>query len=166
MAKKTAKKPVKKIKPKSKTKATKPVKTEPKKRGAYKRAELENYALFTALPKKDRIEHFGFHTDQEFAREFDLHAGTLSDWKYSPELYEAREKYMIHFRKHTANIIGKFAERAEKRGDSFDVLTFMKVVENWSEKSSLDVTSKGKKVTGFNVIVHNAPDRKSTDSPG
>lgn len=148
----------------AKSKATKPDKKEPKKRGAYKKIELEQYALFSALPKVDRIEHFGFHTDQQFADEFNLHRGTLTDWKTNPELYEARDKYMIHFKKHTANILGKFAERAEKRGDSFDVLTFMKVIEGWSESSKVDITSKGKKVQGIKVTVHQAPNAQSTDT--
>ena len=150
-----AKKPVKTKKP-AKTKPKKAAKKEQRKRGAYRRAEFEKYALFTALPKKDRTDFFGFHTDQDFAAEFDLNAGTLTDWKTDPKLYEARDDFMIHFKKHTANIIGKLAERTEKSGDAFAAMTFMKIVEGWSETSKVDITSKGKKVQGFKFIVHNA----------
>lgn len=139
-----------------KVKANKPEATQDRDRGVYKQREFEDYAFFMALDRKDRKEAFGFDTDAAFAKDRGLHPGTLTDWKYNEKLWELRDKHLIHFKKYTANIIGKLAARAERTGEAFHTLTYMKLVEGYSEKSGLDITSKGKKVAGFKVIVHHA----------
>lgn len=125
-------------------------------RGPYRKEEFERYALFMALPKIERKEFFGFSTDQEFAKKYELNKDTLTDWKLKPELWDARDKYLTHFKKHTAEILGKLAARAAKTGEAFHSLTFMKLVEGYTEKTGLDITSKGKKIDGFKVIIHGA----------
>ena len=118
--------------------------------------EFRQYGLFMALPGEERMEIFGFKTDKDFAAKFKIHPGTLSDWKYEEELWEIRDSYLIQFKKHTADIIAALAKRAKKSGEAFHSLTFLKVVEGFTEKTGLDVTSKGKKVTGFEVTIRHA----------
>lgn len=128
-------------------------------RGRYKLNEFEQYALFLSLPKKDRKIEFGFDTDKEFAAEFQLHVGTLSEWKWDPKLWEKRDEYLLRLRKHTADILEAVALRTIKSGDSFHALNFMKMVEDYTDRTGLDLTSKGKKVEGFKFVVHKAPKR-------
>lgn len=143
----------------TKNKKSKPTKAKAapiRPRGVYKKSEFEEYGLFCALGAVERKEIFGFTTDAEFAESKALNPCTLTDWKYRDELWEVRDRYMVHFKKHTAAIISKLAHRAEKSGDFLHVQTFMKLVEGWVEKSGIDLTSKGKKVTGFNVVIRHA----------
>lgn len=128
-------------------------------RGRYKLTEFEQYALFLSLPKKDRKIEFGFDTDKDFAEHFNMNRGTLSEWKWDPKLWEERDKYMLRLRKHTADILEAVAQRTIKSGDSFHALNFMKMVEDYTDRQGLDLTSKGKKVEGFKFVVHKAPKR-------
>lgn len=154
-------------KPKTKRRATnKPKATDERARGVYKLVEFEEYALFMALDRQARKEAFGFDTDAAFAKEKNLHPGTLTDWKYNEKLWEMRDKHLVHFKKFTADIIGKLANRAARTGEAFHTLTYMKLVEGFSEKSGLDITSKGKKVAGFKVIVHHANNNKNDNGDG
>lgn len=158
--------PIKKTKPKPPSrkgaKVVRETKRPPKKadtpkeaaRGVYKLPEFEQYSFFLSLPKKDRTVSFGFHTDGDFAKEFQLHPGTLTDWKSNPDLWEKRDNHLLHFRKYTADILEAVAQRTIKTGDSFHALNYMKMVEDYTERSGLDLTSKGKKVEGFKFVVH------------
>lgn len=89
------------------------------KRAAYKKNEMEEYALFLSLPRKERKASFGFDTDLKFAKSHDLHPSTLTEWKHREELWSNRDKYMQHFKKYTAEILTKLAERALKTGDAY-----------------------------------------------
>lgn len=132
----------------------------------YKSAEFEEYGLFMALTRKDRKEVFGFETDKDFAKEHGLDPTTLTRWKYEERLWTVRDKYLLNFKKHTADVIGRLAERAAKSGDAFHALTFMKLVEGYSEKSGVDITTKGKKISGFKVIVHHATPQPPNNGAG
>ncbi len=137
----------------------KPTISDEEKKGRYKLNEFEQYALFLSLPKKDRKLEFGFDTDKDFAKEFEMNAGTLSEWKWDAKLWEKRDEYLLRLRKHTADILEAVAQRAIKSGDSFHALNYMKMVEDYTDRTGLDLTSKGKKVEGFKFVVHKAPKR-------
>jgi hypothetical protein len=109
-----------------------------------------------ALPIEERKEIFGFTTDKQFAAHFKIHPGTLSEWKWETDLWEIRDQYLIVFKKHTAEIIAALAKRAKRTGEAFHSLSFLKVVEGFTEKSGLDITSKGKRITGFSVVIRHA----------
>jgi len=145
------------LKKKKHSRANEPEKDRPIPPGIRRPAEFEEYALFMALDSRSREELFGFKTDKQFAAARDVNAGTLSEWKWLPELWEARDRYLLHFKKYTPEILAKLAERARRTGEAFHVQTYMKLVEGWTDKTGLDITSKGKKIGGFKVIVHNAP---------
>lgn len=134
--------------------------------GNRKLHEFEKYALFIALPAADRKEFFGIYTDRQFGKKFGVNAGTLSEWKWDPKLWEARDKYMIHFKKHTAKILGALAKRAERTGEAFHTLSYMKLVEGFTEKSGLDLTSKGQPVKGFEVIIRHAKHSPTSSRDG
>jgi len=119
-----------------------------------------------ALPTEERKEIFGFTTDTQFAKEYDLENSTLSRWKWEPELWEIRDEYLVVFKKHTAEVIAALAKRAKRSGEAFHALSFLKVVEGFTEKTGLDITSKGKRVAGFRVeVVHAAKSPTSTPAP-
>lgn len=125
-------------------------------RGRQKPEEFRQYGLFMALPTEERKEIFGFTTDKQFASHFKVHPGTLSEWKWEEDLWSIRDQYLIVFKKHTADIIAALAKRAKRTGEAFHSLSFLKVVEGFTEKTGLDLTSKGKRITGFEVIVRHA----------
>lgn len=138
-----------------KTRRTKP-KPEGYTPGVYKQEEFRQYALFMALPKEDRESVFGFTTDAQFASKFKLHPGTLSEWKWREDLWKIRDQHLIIFKKHTSEIIAALASRAKRTGEAFHSLSFLKVVEGFTEKQGLDLTSKGKRVSGFEVVIRHA----------
>ena len=78
---------------------------------------------------------------------------TLTDWKLKPEFWESRDKYMGTFRKFTADVLAALARRAIAKGYAFEAQTWMKIVEGWNEKSTLDLTSKGKQIKGFEFVL-------------
>jgi hypothetical protein len=118
--------------------------------------EFRQYGLFMALPHEERKEIFGFTTDKQFAAHFKVHPGTLSEWKWEEDLWSIRDQYLIVFKKHTAEIIAALAKRAKRTGEAFHSLSFLKVVEGFTEKTGLDITSKGKRVGGFEVVIRHA----------
>lgn len=124
--------------------------------GRKKPEEFRQYGLFMALPTEERKAIFGFTTDKQFASKFKVNPGTLSEWKWEDDLWSVRDQYLIVFKKHTANIISALAKRAERTGEAFHSLSFLKVVEGFTEKTGIDLTSRGKKVTGFDVVVRHA----------
>ena len=124
--------------------------------GANKPGEFERYGLFMALPMEERKEIFGFTQDQQFAKAYGVSKQTLSEWKWDPKLWDVRDKYLIVFKKYTARIIAALGKRAERTGEAFHSLSFLKVVEGFTEKTGLDLTSKGQKIGGFKVVVHHA----------
>lgn len=124
--------------------------------GKKKPEEFRQYGLFMALPSEERKEIFGFTTDKQFAAHFKVNPGTLSEWKWEEELWGIRDQYLIVFKKHTAEIIAALAKRAKRTGEAFHTLSFLKVVEGFTEKSGLDITSKGKRVSGFEVLIRHA----------
>lgn len=130
--------------------------------GKRKDAEFEYFALFTALPMKERKEIFGFQTAIQFGKAYKVNPCTLSEWKWDPKFYELRDKYLIHFKQHTAEVLRSLTDRAKRTGEAFHVLTYMKLVEDYSEKTGLDLTTKGQKVSGFRIII-NEPGR--SDNP-
>lgn len=118
--------------------------------------EFRQYGLFMALPHEERKEIFGFTTDKQFGAHFKVSPQTLSEWKWEEDLWSIRDQYLIVFKKHTAEIIAALAKRAKRTGEAFHSLSFLKVVEGFTEKTGLDLTSKGKRITGFDVVVRHA----------
>lgn len=133
--------------------------------GKRKPEEFRQYGLFMALPAEERKEIFAFTTDKQFADHFKVNPATLSKWKWEPELWEIRDQYLIVFKKHTAEIIAALAKRAKRTGEAFHSLSFLKVVEGFTEKSGLDITSKGKRVSGFEVVIRHAKNSPTITKP-
>lgn len=127
-----------------------------------KSAEFNQYGLFLALGHEERKAIFGFSTDQQFAKKFSVHPSTLSHWKLEEELWTIRDRYLIVYKKHTGPIIAALAKRAVRTGEAFHSLSFLKVVEGFTEKTGLDITSKGKRVGGFKVVVRHAAHSPTT----
>lgn len=123
--------------------------------GVKKLTEFERYAFFVALPTPERQEAFGFHTDSDFAEANKVNRDTLTDWRLKPEFWEARDKYMGSFRRFTADVLGALARRTISKGYAFEAQTWMKIVEGWNEKSTLDLTSKGRQIKGFEFVLRN-----------
>lgn len=122
----------------------------------HKPEEFRRFGLFMALPSDERKAVFGFTTEKQFATRYGVRAATLTEWKQREDFWNVRDKHLIRFKKHTAAIINALAKRAERTGDAFHALTFLKVVEGFTEKAGMDLTSKGKQINGFKVIVQHA----------
>lgn len=132
--------------------------------GVRKNIEFEKYAFFLSLPTPERIEAFGYSTEHEFAKQFKVHPGTLTEWKQHEELWKKRDGYLRSFRRLTADVLASLARRAIKQGYAFEVQTWMKLVEGWSEKSSVDITSRDKRIDGFEIVIV-PPENENPGSP-
>ena len=117
-----------------------------------KPAEFENYAFFLSLENDQREEIFGYTTAKDFAAAKKLHPGTLSEWKNSNLIWRIRDRYLKRFKRYTPDILAALARTAMKRGDAGEVKAWMQLIEGWSDK--VDITSKGKRITGFKIIEH------------
>ena len=123
-----------------------------------KNVEFELYAFFLSLPAQERNEEFGFSKDIDFGGKYKINPATLTEWKKDDKLWDIRNHHMKALRRHTVNILAALARKATKRGDAFEVMTWMKLMEGWTDKSGLDLTSKGDKIEGFQIIIHNPND--------
>ena len=140
--------------------AKKPLKRKPKTtsktrsdKGTHrKQATFEVYGFFLSLPSPERQEEFEFYTDKGFAKKYKVTSETLTAWKKDDALWEIRNEHMSAFKKHTADVLAALGRKALKRGDAFEVLTWMKLVEGYNEKTGLDITSKGKGLTLVDLI--------------
>lgn len=120
----------------------------------HKPEEFRRFGAFMALPIEERKAVFGFSTEKQFAAHFKVRPATLSEWKQREELWQIRDEHLIAFKKHTTAVIDALAKRAMRTGDAFHALSFLKVVEGFTEKTGMDLASKGRQIRGFDVIVH------------
>jgi hypothetical protein len=60
------------------------IQSKPRKIGIPKEAERLEFIRFTALPRVFREKEWGFNSDGEFAKKFNVNPGTLSEWKKAP----------------------------------------------------------------------------------
>ncbi|HVX90069.1 MAG TPA: hypothetical protein VHC20_00175 [Candidatus Paceibacterota bacterium] len=120
----------------------------------HKPEEFKRFGAFMALPKEERMLVFGFTTEKQFAEHFKVRPATLSEWKQREDFWSVRDAYLAPFRAHTAQVIEALAKRAERTGDAYQVLTFLKVVEGFSDKGN--AFSLKQRKPPFRVeIVHN-----------
>ena len=124
--------------------------------GLKKPEEFKQFGLYMALPSEERKTLFGISSERQFSAKFKVHHKTLAEWKMRKELWEIRDQYLIVFKKYTSQVIDSLGKRAAKSGEAFHSLSFLKVVEGFTEKTGLDITSKNKKVSGFKITIVNA----------
>jgi hypothetical protein len=100
---------------------------------------------FVALAHPERMEEFGFTTLGEFAKRFKVNPGTLSEWLKEPEIQqEIKATWKRWGKQRTPNVIMALYKKAITEGNAIDVLAWMKIIEDWSEKTSLvDITVGG-----------------------
>lgn len=110
--------------------------------GIKKQREFELYGLFLALPREEREEIFGYHTDQGFCKQHKVSPWALVDWKSKPELWEIRDKHFSVFKKYTADIISAVRNNVLRKGDAQGGKLFLQFVENWSEKQKVEETRR------------------------
>lgn len=122
----------------------------------HKPEEFRQFGYFAALPIEERRAVFGFTTEKQFAAHFKVRPATLSEWKQREDFWKVRDQHLLGFKKHTTAVIEALAKRAIRTGDAYQALAFLKVVEGFTEKSGMDLTSKGQQVRGFKVIVRHA----------
>lgn len=118
----------------------------------YKENEFERYGFFLSMPVKERMEEFGFYTDKQFADFYKMNNATLTEWKKDERLWSIRNEHLKGMRKYTASIIAALAKKAMEQGDASEVTQWMKIIEGWTEKSGLDITSKGQSLTFSDIV--------------
>lgn len=58
--------------------------------------EMHDFALFLNMTKEDKIQHFGYHTQGEFAKAYGLpHQKILSEWKSKPKFQKLQKNMFV-----------------------------------------------------------------------
>ena len=128
-----------------------------KKSKAYRTAEFNAFVLWKTLPaslKKlgdGELELMGLKdpmtlklldigTQSAFAKEYKVREATLSKW--NKMIYEENlifNSIGVWGKSMTPNIMMALAKTALSKGEAKEVLAWVKIVENWSEKSQVDL---------------------------
>lgn len=124
---------------------------------AYRTAEFNAFVLWKTLPAslkklgdgelelmglKDpmTIKLLDISTQGEFAKEYEIREATLSHWNkiiYKQDLIF--NSIGIWGKSMTPNIMMALAKTALSKGEAKEVLAWVKIVENWSDKSQVEL---------------------------
>ena len=132
--------------------------------GIKKPYEFEMYALWLALPpllknpmgnvdarklamsmgieEETILDLISIPTNQVFAEKFDIHINTLTDWKKI-----IKEKGMVGLpimknwaQTMSSNLLMSLYQHAMKKGNPLTIKLWFQLVENWTEKTKLELT--------------------------
>ncbi len=135
--------------PKKKKKGNKPLKktkkkkgneeNEGKKTGTTKRAEFEEFVRFMALPYVIREKEYGFKTQGEFAKKYNLSPDTPTEWKKREEFEDKRKATIKRwFKDRTPNVIQGIYGKARRDGSAPEAKLWLQYIEEWTEKSEVE----------------------------
>ena len=117
--------------------------TNPNKIGSGKAAEKKLFVAFTALPRPLRKQEFGYEDAKEFAEANHVNPGTLSEWKKDSGFWEeVRTEWRKWGKDRTPNVIAGLYKKAVNEGNASEALAWMKIIEEWQEKSTVKVESE------------------------
>jgi len=107
--------------------------------GGIKEIEKEKFIEFMALPYVLRKEEYGYKTQKDFAKDNEIHQGTLSEWKKEEEFWpKVREKMRGWAKDRTPNVIQGLYNKAVKEGNAQEAKFWMQYIEGWTEKSEVE----------------------------
>jgi len=122
---------------------TSPNQVKPKKKGPYKKAEYDEYIRFTALPRVLRDKEFGFHSDDAFIKHHKLSSYTLYEWRKDVDFWRQVNLLLNRWAKDkTPDVIWSLYRTAVQKGGAAEVMAWMKIVEDWREKTEVNMHEK------------------------
>lgn len=103
--------------------------------------EKYEFAVFCTMTKIERMEHYGFEKDKDFAAHYGIpFAKTLSEWKRTPTFKKIhRELLLDRMGKRLPDAINSFERRAIEDGDVTALKELFKIVE--LSKDKLEIVS-------------------------
>jgi len=107
--------------------------------GVDKINEFEEYALYLALPREERMILFKGHTDAFFSRKYKVNKSTLTEWKKKEELWKLRNSHLKILKQYTIDVLRGLRNKAIQKGDAAEVKLWMQLIEEWVEKEKLKV---------------------------
>jgi len=145
-------------------KGRKTTRSKPNKRPVTKEAERLQFILFVALPRSMRQTEYGYTTDVDFAEHFKVHKSTLVEWKKDNEFWKEVTKIWKRWGKdRTPDVIAGLYRRSAADGHGADVLVWMKIIEEYKEKSVVESEDLKTFVESFKSLLsgkNNESDRK------
>jgi hypothetical protein len=143
----------------------------PNKKPGTKEAERQQFILFIALPRPLRQTEFGYNNDKDFAEKYDVHPATLVEWKKDKNFWIEVTKIWKRWGKdRTPDVIAGLYRRSATEGHGADVLVWMKIIEEFKEKSVVESEDLKTFVEGFKSLLssgkQNESDRKIQNQDG
>jgi hypothetical protein len=112
----------------------------PNTRGMAKVAEHLEYVRFTGTPRAFREKDWGFNTDKEFANHFKVNPCTLVEWRKDPEFWnDVRDRLKDLLKDKIPDIMAGVYKKVIKDGSAAEAKFFMQYVDDWKEKSEVNV---------------------------
>ena len=116
------------------------IQSKPRKIGIPKEAERLEFIRFTALPRVFREKEWGFNSDGEFAKKFNVNPGTLSEWKKAPEFWEGiRDTLKLWGKDRIPDVLAGMYKKAVSEGNATEVKLWLQYFDDWKEKSEVNV---------------------------
>ena len=82
----------------------------------------------------------GIETQKDFAKKYNIRAGTLSDWKRRNDFGEKKQMAQVQkLQNATADVLEGLKNRCIKYGMAYDVELFLLYVEKWDRKHVLEI---------------------------
>lgn len=94
------------------------------------REEMRKFAEFDLMTKNDRIDHFGFSTQKEFAKEFKVTEKTLCEWRHKAT-FERHKKKLI--KQNAGNGLSDVINTLKLRANEGDVAAIKLYLEYMGE---------------------------------
>jgi len=145
-------------------KSKKTTRTNPNKKPVTKEAERHHFILFIALPRSMRQTEFGYINDKDFAEKYNVHPATLVEWKKDKNFWVEVTKLWKRWGKdRTPDVIAGLYRRSATEGHGSDVLVWMKIIEEYKEKSVVESEDLKTFVETFKSILSEKPDESDTE---
>jgi len=111
------------------------------KRGVYKKADYKVFVKFYAMASIVRQEEYGFKTEQDFAKHYELEQDTLTNWKKREEFNNDVD---IQLQKWGAgkipNVLLSLYRTVMRDGKAAEVKLYYQLVKGWKEGMVLEGT--------------------------
>lgn len=109
----------------------------------YKLSEYQEFVRFMALPRFFRAREYGFENESDFAKKFKINRATLTQWKKKDDFWnEVKRLWKKWGKERTPDVILGLYRTAVKQGRAAEALVWMKIIEDWKEKTGLEVSGE------------------------
>jgi len=146
------------IKPESPVKSNKtPIKKPPEK--PYRKADYKAFVKFYTMPSVFRQEEYGFRTEKDFAKEFELSPDTLVDWKKRKEFEKDVDIQLAKWgADKTPDVIAALYRTILTDGKAAEVKLWLQYIKRWKEGMILEQPSL-ERDNKLNKLLENADEK-------